>query len=269
MNQPTEPTIAIDVYRTRRERVLAALRAAGGGVAIVPTAPEALRNRDTDYPVPARQLLLLPDRLHRARGAAGARRERRGRRAGLDPVLPREERRARDLGRLPPRPGRRARRRSASTPPSPSTNSTRSCRACSPTSRRCITRSAPRRNSTHRCAAGSTRCARKARSGVAAPSGRARSRPAARRDAARQGRPRARHHAPRRADQRQAHAARWPLLPGPGVREYELEAELLHEFRKRGAQARPTARSSPPAPMPACCTTAAGTAPRARRRAGA
>ncbi|MBN3807404.1 Xaa-Pro aminopeptidase, partial [Paraburkholderia sp. Ac-20336] len=50
MNQPTEPTIAIDVYRTRRERVLAALRVAGGGVAIVPTAPEALRNRDADYP---------------------------------------------------------------------------------------------------------------------------------------------------------------------------------------------------------------------------
>ncbi|MCC8403523.1 aminopeptidase P N-terminal domain-containing protein [Paraburkholderia sp. MMS20-SJTN17] len=50
MNQPTEPTIAIDVYRARRERVLAALRAAGGGVAIVPTAPEALRNRDADYP---------------------------------------------------------------------------------------------------------------------------------------------------------------------------------------------------------------------------
>jgi Xaa-Pro aminopeptidase len=50
MNQLTEPTIAIDVYRMRRERVLAALRAAGGGVAIVPTAPEALRNRDADYP---------------------------------------------------------------------------------------------------------------------------------------------------------------------------------------------------------------------------
>ncbi len=50
MNQPTEPTLAIDVYRTRRERVLAALRAAGGGVAIVPTAPEAVRNRDADYP---------------------------------------------------------------------------------------------------------------------------------------------------------------------------------------------------------------------------
>lgn len=48
MNAPTEP--AIDVYRQRRERVLAALRAAGGGVAIFPTAPEVLRNRDTGYP---------------------------------------------------------------------------------------------------------------------------------------------------------------------------------------------------------------------------
>ena len=39
-----------DVYLGRRERVLAALRAAGGGLAIVPTAREALRNRDADYP---------------------------------------------------------------------------------------------------------------------------------------------------------------------------------------------------------------------------
>ncbi|QGZ60614.1 aminopeptidase P N-terminal domain-containing protein [Paraburkholderia acidisoli] len=42
------------LYRARRERVLAALRekggANGGGIAIVPTAPEALRNRDADYP---------------------------------------------------------------------------------------------------------------------------------------------------------------------------------------------------------------------------
>lgn len=50
MNQPTELQIAVDIYRARRERVLAALRASGGGVAIVPTAPEALRNRDADYP---------------------------------------------------------------------------------------------------------------------------------------------------------------------------------------------------------------------------
>ncbi len=50
MNQPTEPAIALDVYRQRRDRVLASLRARGGGVAIVPTAPEVPRNRDSDYP---------------------------------------------------------------------------------------------------------------------------------------------------------------------------------------------------------------------------
>jgi Xaa-Pro aminopeptidase len=38
------------LYRARRERVLAAMRALGGGVALVPTAPEVLRNRDADYP---------------------------------------------------------------------------------------------------------------------------------------------------------------------------------------------------------------------------
>jgi Xaa-Pro aminopeptidase len=54
MNPQTEPmtdlTPALDVYRQRRKRVLDALRAAGGGVAIIPTAPEVLRNRDADYP---------------------------------------------------------------------------------------------------------------------------------------------------------------------------------------------------------------------------
>jgi Xaa-Pro aminopeptidase len=50
MNEPTESSIAVAVYQARRERVLAALRAAGGGVALVPTAPEVPRNRDTDYP---------------------------------------------------------------------------------------------------------------------------------------------------------------------------------------------------------------------------
>ncbi|MHA7166411.1 aminopeptidase P N-terminal domain-containing protein, partial [Burkholderia pseudomallei] len=50
MNQPTEPALALDVYRQRRDRVLASLRAQGGGVAIVPTAPEVPRNRDSDYP---------------------------------------------------------------------------------------------------------------------------------------------------------------------------------------------------------------------------
>ncbi|MDR5755962.1 aminopeptidase P N-terminal domain-containing protein [Caballeronia sp. LZ035] len=52
MNSLTElvQPIAVGVYRARRERVLAALRAQGGGVAILPTAPEVMRNRDTDYP---------------------------------------------------------------------------------------------------------------------------------------------------------------------------------------------------------------------------
>lgn len=36
--------------RDRRARVLQHLRDNGGGVAIVPTAPEAMRNRDSDYP---------------------------------------------------------------------------------------------------------------------------------------------------------------------------------------------------------------------------
>ncbi|TCK42557.1 aminopeptidase P [Paraburkholderia sp. BL8N3] len=52
MNSHTDPArpIAADVYRARRARVLAALRESGGGVAILPTAPEVLRNRDADYP---------------------------------------------------------------------------------------------------------------------------------------------------------------------------------------------------------------------------
>jgi Xaa-Pro aminopeptidase len=52
MNSPTEfaQTIAVDIYRARRERVLAALRASGGGIAVLPTAHEVMRNRDADYP---------------------------------------------------------------------------------------------------------------------------------------------------------------------------------------------------------------------------
>lgn len=37
-------------FRARRERLLARMQAAGGGVAIVPTAAERIRNRDTHYP---------------------------------------------------------------------------------------------------------------------------------------------------------------------------------------------------------------------------
>ncbi|MBB3257848.1 Xaa-Pro aminopeptidase [Paraburkholderia bannensis] len=47
---PGGPDGGAALYRARRERVLAALRAQGGGVALVPTAPEVMRNRDADYP---------------------------------------------------------------------------------------------------------------------------------------------------------------------------------------------------------------------------
>ncbi len=46
MQQPADPR----AYRERRTRVCAALRAAGGGVAILPTAPERTRNADSEHP---------------------------------------------------------------------------------------------------------------------------------------------------------------------------------------------------------------------------
>ncbi|MDD3352121.1 Xaa-Pro aminopeptidase [Zoogloea sp.] len=39
----------ISPFQARRTRLLATLQAAGGGVAIIPTAPERIRNRDTHY----------------------------------------------------------------------------------------------------------------------------------------------------------------------------------------------------------------------------
>jgi len=44
------PATDISPFRQRRQRVLEHMRANGGGVAILPTAPQALRNRDADYP---------------------------------------------------------------------------------------------------------------------------------------------------------------------------------------------------------------------------
>jgi Xaa-Pro aminopeptidase len=42
--------MTFEIYRARRSRVLAAMAAHGGGVAIQPTAPERLRNRDSEFP---------------------------------------------------------------------------------------------------------------------------------------------------------------------------------------------------------------------------
>jgi Xaa-Pro aminopeptidase len=44
------PPFDAALYRRRRERLAAQMRAAGGGVAIIPTAPQAMRNADADYP---------------------------------------------------------------------------------------------------------------------------------------------------------------------------------------------------------------------------
>ena len=44
-----------------------------------------------------------------------------------------------------------------------------------------------------------------------------------------------------------------------GLREYHLEAELLHEFRRHGSEFQPTPASSRLGRMPACCTTALAT----------
>jgi Xaa-Pro aminopeptidase len=54
MNTPIAPRLAPNVditpFRARRARLLARMQAAGGGVAILSTAPERIRNRDAHYP---------------------------------------------------------------------------------------------------------------------------------------------------------------------------------------------------------------------------
>jgi Xaa-Pro aminopeptidase len=46
---PTAPS-DITPFRARRQRLLASMAAEGGGIAVIPTAPERARNRDTHYP---------------------------------------------------------------------------------------------------------------------------------------------------------------------------------------------------------------------------
>ncbi len=161
MKPPAERSIPVDLYRQRRERVLAALRAKGGGVAIVPTAPEVLRNRDAHYPYRHDSYFYYltgftePDALLVL--DAGSRPDQPA--SILFCRAKNLERETWEGFRFGPEGARDA---FASTPPLPSTKSTRSCRASSRTPRRCTTRSALRRNATPRCAAGSMPCARKA-----------------------------------------------------------------------------------------------------------
>ncbi len=44
------PLTDMSPFVIRRQRLIAQMQAAGGGVAILPTAPEVMRNRDADYP---------------------------------------------------------------------------------------------------------------------------------------------------------------------------------------------------------------------------
>ena len=44
------PSIPAAVYQKRRAAIARALKTAGGGIALLPTAPEYPRNRDSDFP---------------------------------------------------------------------------------------------------------------------------------------------------------------------------------------------------------------------------
>lgn len=46
----TAPDLDITPFQTRRQKLIERMHAAGGGIAVLPTAPEVSRNRDTHYP---------------------------------------------------------------------------------------------------------------------------------------------------------------------------------------------------------------------------
>ena len=204
--------------------------------------------------VPPRQLLLLPDRLHRTRSDARARRERR--RTASPRRSSSAARRTPSARRGKASASARTARAtpSVSTPRSPSTRSTNTCRASSPTSPRCTTRSAHRRNSTRRCAAGSPRCARRAAAASQRPSSAQRSAAASRRNASRQGRPRNRDHAPRRHRFRPKRIAARCARAAPACASTNSKPSCSTRSAATARRRRRTGRSSRRARTPACCT---------------
>ncbi|MBL8443997.1 MAG: aminopeptidase P N-terminal domain-containing protein [Zoogloeaceae bacterium] len=50
MTLSTRPSLDVAPFRARRQRLIERMNAAGGGVALIPTAAELLRNRDTHFP---------------------------------------------------------------------------------------------------------------------------------------------------------------------------------------------------------------------------
>ncbi len=185
-------------------------------------------------PVPARQLLLLPDRLHRARRAARARRERRRGRAAIDPVLPREEHPEREIWEgfhYGPEAAREAFGFDAAFP-----NDALDAE---------LPRLLADAGSVHYRFGASPELERKlagwldavrakARSGVAAPAAAHDLAPLL--DEMRLVKDAHEQAIMRRAASISASAHRRAMAATrPGIREYEIEAELLHEFRRHGA----------------------------------
>ena len=257
----------IDRLHSRAARALAAaMREAGGGIAVIADRARAPAQRRQRPPVPPRQLLPLPDRLRRAAAPGWCSAATAARTLSAAPKRPR----ARDLGRLAPRPRRPRRRRSASTTRSPLDAARRSDASSALANQPAVwlpfgTRRARARAST----AGSSGAARQARAAASRA-------PSAQRDLAplldemrlHQGRRRDRDDAPRRARsapaRTRARCASAPRAFAP------TRAAACASTRSRPScctssaatarRARPTPASSPPAPTPACCTTRAGDA---------
>ena len=168
----------------------------------------------------------------RARSGAGA---RRGRSAAQHALLPREEPGARNLGRLPLRP-RAARERFGFDEAHPIARARRAGMPELLADQPALFYAVGADAAWDARVTGWLNAVRaQARTGVAAPGrdpGRAH---AARRDAPDQGRARARAHAPRRRDRGSRAPSARCGRPARGA-EYEIEAELLHEFRRHGAQ---------------------------------
>ena len=220
------------VYAKRRAALLAQMQS---GIAIVPTAPERVRNRDSDYLYRFDSYFYYLCGFHRTRSGAGADRRRRSRKACCSAA---RRTWTRNLGRFPLRPGGGAGKPSASTPPIPSASSTKSCPTLIANQPALHYAPGAMPTGTRASCAGSIRCARRA-----APASARRSDIHDVRAALDEMRLIKDAHEialMRRAADISAEAHRRAMrATRPGRIEYEIEAELLYEFRR---QRRPVPR---------------------------
>ena len=245
-------------YRERRSAVLQSMRDhSGGGLALVPTAPEVARNRDSLFPFRHDSYFYylsgFPEPEAVVALVAGPDGDRQ--RA----VLPRKERGARDLGRLPLRSRRRARdlrlRRGASdrvaardaararVRPSGAVHAARPVRPMGPAGHATAERRAQPRAHRRVRARRSRRRARHAR-----------------RDAAPEGRARAEPHAARRRDLERRAPARDGARRGPAGSSTRSRPSCCTSSCATARRRSRIRRSSRRAPTPACCTIATTTA---------